>query len=97
MEIFVTAAQGAGKTILAQRIATEYVLLLQATKEKPMRITNTFDYGKTLEDDVAGSDVIIFEDIPDQSVLLRCRLVHKQAGRKPLCIYVTDERIDVQI
>lgn len=97
MEIFITAPQGGGKTLLAQRIATEYLLLLQSTKEKPMRVTSTFDYGKNLEKDVEGSDIIIFDEIASQSDLTKARAIHKKAGRKPLCIYVTHDRLTVKL
>lgn len=95
MEIFVTAAQGAGKSTLARKIATEYTLL---TKDgKPTRITEVSVYGKTLDRYVQGSHIVIFEDIHKQTQLDKARAFYKKQERKPLCIYVTTSDLNVSL
>lgn len=95
MEIFVTAAQGAGKSTLARKIAMEHTLL---TKDgKPTRITEVSVYGASLERDIAGSHIVIFEDIHKQTQLDAARAFYALQARKPLCIYVTSSHLRVSL
>lgn len=96
MEVFITAAQGAGKTTLARKMATEFSILGKKPS-KPTRITEVSVYGKSLERDVQGSDIIIFEDIYKQDQLNAARAYYAKQERKPLCFYVTTSDLNVTI
>lgn len=88
METFITAPQGGGKSTLARKIALEYSIIGKKAS-KPTRITEVSVYGETLERDVQGSDIIIFDGIHKQTQLDAARAFYAKQTRKPLCVYVT--------